>query len=111
MKMISVDDIIEFCHTEIAALSAYGNGVATSALRRVIEFAKENVIEAEPVKQWYSTEENQPDSVGDDVLIVDKRGKYHIAYYLSSSENWMNQDTGEPIKDAVRWRYLDGDSE
>lgn len=67
--------------------------------------------DVQPVKQWYSVEENQPDSVGDDVLVVDSYGKYHIAYYLSGSENWMNQDTREPIKDVVKWRYLGGDSE
>lgn len=67
--------------------------------------------DVQPVKQWYSVEENQPDSVGDDVLVVDSYGKYHIAYYLSGSENWMNQDTREPIKDVVKWRYLDGRSE
>lgn len=67
--------------------------------------------DVQPVKQWYSVEENQPDSVGDDVLVVDSYGKYHIAYYLSGSENWMNQDTREPIKDVVKWRYLDGDSD
>lgn len=67
--------------------------------------------DVQPVKQWYSVEENQPDSVGDDVLVVDSYGKYHIAYYLSGSENWMNQDTREPIKDVVKWRYLDGDGE
>lgn len=72
----------------------------------------ENIPSADvqPVKQWYSVEENQPDSVGDDVLVVDSYGKYHIAYYLSGSENWMNQDTGELIKDVVKWRYLEGDS-
>ena len=68
-------------------------------------------VDVQSVKQWYSVEENQPDSVGDDVLVVDSYGKYHIAYYLSGSENWMNQDTREPIKDVVKWRYLGGDSE
>ena len=68
-------------------------------------------VDVQSVKQWYSVEENQTDSVGDDVLVVDSYGKYHIAYYLSGSENWMNQDTREPIKDVVKWRYLGGDSE
>lgn len=78
-----------------------------------IDIYVENMPSADvqPVKQWYSVEENQPDSVGDDVIVVDSYGKYHIAYYLSGSENWMNQDTREPIKDVVKWRYLGGDSE
>lgn len=70
----------------------------------------EPTIEAEPVT-WYTADENQPDSVADDVLVVDSYGKYHIAYYLSGSENWMNQDTKEPIKNVVKWRYLGGDNE
>lgn len=111
MKMISIDDLIEYCNSERAAYKANNCGVACTALRRVAEFAKEYAVEAEPVKQWYSVEENQPDSVGDDVLVVDSYGKYHIAYYLSGSENWMNQDTKEPIKNVVKWRYLGGDNE
>lgn len=56
----------------------------------ILDVDEQPTIEAQPVKQWYSVEENQPDSVGDDVLVVDSYGKYHIAYYLSGSENWMN---------------------
>lgn len=110
MKMISLDDIIEYCDNERTAYKANNCGVACTALRRVCEFAKEYAVEAEPVT-WYTADENQPDSVGDDVLVVDSYGKYHIAYYLSGSENWMNQDTKEPIKNVVKWRYLDGDSD
>ena len=65
-------------------------------------------IEAEPVT-WYTAEENQPDSIGDDVLIVDHDGKYHVAYYCSKG-NWIDTNTGNPI-DVIKWRYLDGDSE
>lgn len=63
--------------------------------------------EAEPVT-WYTADENQPDSVGDDVLIVDHDGKYHVAYYCSKG-NWIDTNTGNPI-DVIKWRYLDGDS-
>lgn len=58
---------------------------------------------------WYTAAENQPDSVGDDVLIVDHDGKYHVAYYCSKG-NWIDTNTGNPI-DVIKWRYLDGDSE
>lgn len=50
-KMINVDELIEFCNTERAMLHARGNSVTCAALRRVVEFAKEYVVEAEPVKQ------------------------------------------------------------
>lgn len=50
MKMIKVDDIIEFCDTERTMLHAHGNSVACAALRRVTEFAKEYAVEVEPVK-------------------------------------------------------------
>jgi hypothetical protein len=95
-------------------LNKGGNfGMITSSVLDKAERAVSEMPSADvqPVKQWYSVEENQPDSVGDDVLVVDSYGKYHIAYYLSGSENWMNQDTREPIKDVVKWRYLDGDGE
>lgn len=63
-------------------------------------------IEAEPVT-WYTAEENQPDSVGEDVLIVDRDGKYHVAYYCSKG-NWIDTNTGNPLG-VAKWRYLDGD--
>ena len=50
MKMISMDDIIEICHTNILPLKARGQGVAVAALRRVIDAAKEYVVDAELVK-------------------------------------------------------------
>lgn len=48
MKMISIDDLIEYCDSE--AYKANNCGAACTALRRVAEFAKENAVEAEPVK-------------------------------------------------------------
>ena len=48
-KMINVDELIEFCNTERSMLHAHNNSVACAALRRVIEFAKEYAVEAEPV--------------------------------------------------------------
>lgn len=51
MKMISLDDIIEYCNNERAAYKANNCGAACTALRRLAEFAKEYAIEAEPVKQ------------------------------------------------------------
>lgn len=49
-KMINADELIEFCNTERAMLHAHNNSVACAALRRVVEFAKEYAVEAEPVK-------------------------------------------------------------
>lgn len=49
MKMITVDDIIEYCHNDIVPLSARHESVAVAALRRVINVAKEYAVEAEPV--------------------------------------------------------------
>lgn len=50
MKMISIDDIIEICDTNILPLKARGQGVAVAALRRVIDAAKEYAVDAESVK-------------------------------------------------------------
>ncbi len=53
-KYVKVDDIIEYCTTYSACLQNKGQGVAQAALRRVKEFAKENVTDLQPVKhgQW-----------------------------------------------------------
>lgn len=51
-KMINVDELIEFCNTERAMLHARGNSVTCAALRRVVEFAKEYAVDAEPVNGW-----------------------------------------------------------
>jgi Zn finger protein HypA/HybF involved in hydrogenase expression len=47
MKYISMDDIVDICQCNITPLKAYKQGVAVSALRRVIEAAKEYAVEAE----------------------------------------------------------------
>ena len=65
-------------------------------------------IEDKPVT-WYTADENQPDSAGDDVLIVDHDGKYHVAYYCSKG-NWIDTNTGNPIE-VVKWRYLRRDND
>ena len=54
MKYISMDDIVDICQANITPLKANGQGVAVSALRRVIEAVKEYAVEAEPVKhgEW-----------------------------------------------------------
>ena len=111
-EYISREEVVKKIKSCIStADDAWKSGYNTAAAE-IMEYIKHiPVADVHPVKQWYSVEENQPDSVGDDVLVVDSYGKYHIAYYLSGSENWMNQDTREPIKDVVKWRYLDGDSE
>jgi hypothetical protein len=107
-KMINVDGLIKYCDIERAAYKANNCGNACTALRRVVEFAKEYAVETEPVT-WYTATENQPDSVGDDVLIVDHDNKYHVAYYCSKG-NWIDTNTGNPIE-VIKWRYLDGDSD
>lgn len=58
MKYISMDDIIDICQANITPLKANGQGVAVSALRRVIEAAKEYAVEAEAVKhgRWIRAE-------------------------------------------------------
>lgn len=50
MKMISIDDIIEICDTNIQPLKARGQGVAVAALRRVKDTVKEYAVDAELVK-------------------------------------------------------------
>lgn len=48
MKMISIDDLIEYCDNERTAYKANNCGAACTALRRVAKFAKEYAVEAEP---------------------------------------------------------------
>lgn len=48
MKMISIDDLIEYCDSERTAYKANNCGAACTALRRLAEFAKENAVEVEP---------------------------------------------------------------
>jgi hypothetical protein len=50
MKYISILDIVDICQANMTPLKANRQGVAVSALRRVIEAAKEYAVEAEPVK-------------------------------------------------------------
>ena len=84
-----------------------GNPHDSILISNVIERIQDApTIEVEPVT-WYTAEENQPDSVGDDVLIVDHDGKYHVAYYCSKG-NWIDTNTGDPLG-VAKWRYLDGD--
>lgn len=54
MKMIKVDDMIEYCESDIPPLRVRGQSVAVAALRRVIAVAKEYAVDAEPVKhgEW-----------------------------------------------------------
>ena len=54
MKMIKVDDVIEYCESDIPPLRVRGQSVAVAALRRVIAVAKEYAVEAETVKhgEW-----------------------------------------------------------
>jgi len=54
MKMIKVDDVIEYCESDIPPLRVRGQSVAVAALRRVIAVAKEYAVDAEPVKhgEW-----------------------------------------------------------
>lgn len=50
MKVLSIDDLIKYCDIERAAYKANNCGNACTALRRVVEFAKEYAVEVEPVK-------------------------------------------------------------
>lgn len=54
MKMIKIDDVIEYCESDIPPLRVRGQSVAVAALRRVIAVAKEYAVDAEPVKhgEW-----------------------------------------------------------
>jgi len=46
MKMVRVDDIVEYCDTNIAYLAARRQGVACAQLRGVKEAVKENAVPA-----------------------------------------------------------------
>lgn len=66
MKMIKVDDIIEFCDTERTMLHAHGESTACAALRRLSEYAKDNAVEAEPAKhgRWLYRIQKDATTVG-----------------------------------------------
>lgn len=82
MKMISIDDIIEICDTNILLLKARGQGVAVAALRRVKDVAKEYAVDVELVKhgKW-----------------IFKNGYLGNTYYCSECEKavYLNK-YGEP---------------
>lgn len=48
-KYVNVDDIIEFCNNYSAYLQGKGQGVTQAALRRIKEFAKENIADVQPL--------------------------------------------------------------
>lgn len=60
MKMISVDDIIEYCNANIPPLYARKETAALAALRRIREYAIENAIDAQPEKYgvWIETDKS-----------------------------------------------------
>lgn len=103
MRPIDADKVLETMRSNMDMQELY---LPTHFIDLVIEDMP--TIEVEPVT-WYTAAENQPDSVGDDVLIVDRDGKYHVAYYCSKG-NWIDTNTGNPIE-VIKWRYLDGDSD
>ena len=59
-KYVKVDDIIEYCNDYSAYLGSKGQGVAQAALRRIKEFAKENIADVQPVKhgRWITKAED-----------------------------------------------------
>jgi hypothetical protein len=108
VRLIDADDVIERLNMICDA-----GGCLLPVTKAVRSFCKglinrQPTIEVEPVT-WYTAAENQPDSVGDDVLIVDHDGKYHVAYYCSKG-NWSDTNTGNPIE-VVKWRYLRRDND
>lgn len=60
MKMISVDDIVEYCNADIAHLYTRKQTAALATLRRVKEYAIENAIDAQPEKcgAWIETDKS-----------------------------------------------------
>lgn len=103
MRAIDADDVIE----RLDMICDAGDCLSpvTEAVRNFCKglINHQPTIEAEPVT-WYTAEENQPDSVGDDVLIVDRDNKYHVAYYCSKG-NWIDTNTGNPLG-VAKWRPL-----
>lgn len=65
MKMISLDDIIEYCDNERTSYQANNCGAACTALRRLAEFAKEYAVEAEPDNDWISVDDRLPEAIYD----------------------------------------------
>lgn len=88
MKYISMDDIVDICQSNITPLKANRQGVAVSALRRVIEAAKEYAVEAEPVKhgRWIPTEY---DGYADGAPVWDKWECSECGYEHSGEEDTL----------------------
>lgn len=119
MKMISIDDLIEYCDSERTAYKANNCGAACTALRRLVEFAKENAVEAEPVDRWISVKDRLPE-YDKTVLVVNEDGYMHTAVRIKGSiakiDEWqikfgvyfIDNDVWEEDEQGkiTHWRFL-----
>jgi hypothetical protein len=103
-KMINADELIEFCNTERSMLHAHNNSVACAALRRVVEFAKEYAVEAEPVNGWISVKDRLPDD-DVDVLLHDKYCGTLIGWY-DKEDDVFKTDYISQLEAVTRWMPL-----
>lgn len=119
MKMISLDDIIEYCDNERTAYKANNCGAACTALRRVVEFAKEYAVEVETDNGWISVKDRLPE-YDKTVLVVNEDGYMHTAVRIKGSiariDEWQikfgvcftDNDVWEEDEQGkiTHWQYL-----
>lgn len=103
MKMISIDDLIEYCDSERAAYRANNCGAACTALRRVVEFAKEYAVEAEPDNGWISVKDRLPEDDGK--YMVWYKGECEICEFDTDSQTfgYTYDDYDEMYSHLVCW--------
>lgn len=106
MKMISLDDIIEYCDNERTAYKANSCGAACTALRRVVEFAKEYAIEAEPDNGWISVKDKLPENDG--LYIVCKTVMGHQISFEArwKGNKWLSVIKNNQLDYITHWQPL-----
>lgn len=117
-KKINVDELIEFCSTLLSMLHEHYNSVACAALRGVVEFAKENAVEVEPVNGWISVKDRLPDENQKCLVYrdIDNDLKITTGIWHSDRKTFDGLCHGTRLENTIAWMPLpeppkDGDSE
>lgn len=110
MKMINIDELIEFCNTERSMLHSHNNSVACAALCRVVEFAKEYAVEAEPDNDWISVKDRLPDvstaHTSQLVMVFSTNNEYEIYFDVYNSLSGKFMSEAQNGCKVTHWRPL-----
>ena len=95
MKMVRVDDIVEYCDTNIAYLAAHRQGVACAQLRGVKEVVKENAVSA--------TGANRKEEIMISVNEIIDYCNFNISNSKESGESLAAYYLGKVMEVAEEW--------